>query len=155
VKTQIETPEPIEPRGGFGDVRAGPVMFGALVDVALTMVVATWLAESLVPGGLIEASDEAIEAVFASPTFNLLFLPLGLLCTALGGLVAGWRAPTRERPNAVAVGVIAILIGIIGLLMSDAGPRAPWWIEVLGFLLSVPAAAIGGLGAENLNRRAA
>jgi hypothetical protein len=149
-----EHPEPIEPSGGFADVRAGAVMLGALVDIGLTMVVATWLAEVLVDGRLSEAPAEAVDAVFASSTFNLLFLPLGLLCTAVGGLVAGWRAPLQERPNAIAVGVIAILIAVATLLMPDEGAAAPWWINVAAFLLTVPSAALGGLVAERLNQRA-
>jgi peptidoglycan/LPS O-acetylase OafA/YrhL len=147
-------PEPIEPRGGLADVRPAAVMLGAVVDIALTMVVATWLADALHPGSLSDASDEAIDAVFASTTFNLFFLPLGLLCTTLGGLVAGWRAPEQERSNAIAVGLIAILIAVATLLIPDEGPRAPWWIDVAAFLLSVPAALAGGLVAERLNQSA-
>jgi hypothetical protein len=68
--------------------------------------------------------------------------------------VAGWRAPSRERPNAIAVGVIAVLIAITTLLMPGEGPAAPWWSDLVAFLLTVPAALLGGVVAEQLNRRA-
>ena len=67
----------------------------------------------------------------------------GLLCTALGGYVAARMAKRSGTLNGLAVGIVAVSVGIL----SQRGvgfAELPDWYPALVFALVVPAGALGG-----------
>lgn len=85
-----------------------------------------------------EETNAAIEAVTRTGGFLFASLLYGTATTAFGGFVAARVARSHPYFNALAVGVLGIVLGL--LLGSDA----PFWFQALGLLMSVPAALFGG-----------
>ncbi len=141
--------DPIQPHGAFHGIRVRHVLRGFLWDNGLSIVFSMLLASHLLPNGLLASSELEVDAVFASPEFNLLFLPVGLFCTAFGGYLAAMRCTGAEVKNAVAVGVASLLLGATGFLVPSSAGYPPLWITVVGLALLLPAAAAGGAFASN------
>ncbi len=116
---------PIEPHGIFHGIRARPVVRGFLWDTALSIVFGLLLAHYLLPNGLFGSSESEADAAYASAEFNLLFLPIGLGCTAFGAYLAAVRCVGAEIPNALAVGLASLLLGLVGLLLPAPGGCPP------------------------------
>ena len=85
-----------------------------------------------------EETQAAIEAVTRTDGFIFASLLWGTATTVFGGFVAARVARSHPYFNALAVGVLGI---VLGLLM---GGQAPFWFDALAFLVSVPAAVAGG-----------
>jgi hypothetical protein len=60
----------------------------------------------------------------------------------LGGYLAARIAKAHHYVNAMVIGVMGIIIGILGAIA--AGGEYPLWSFVIGFLLVLPAALLGG-----------
>lgn len=104
------------------------ILFGVLVDFV---------------GSLLAALPFAAVAGEDHPGW----LPIGLAFTALGGFTAAAVAGRRSVAHGAWVGVVSMLIGA-ALSLNDP-PPVPLWYSILGYGLTVPAAAGGGW----LNRR--
>ncbi len=120
------------------------VVLGFFADIGTTMVFGIVLAivggAGLAAGG---ASPEVIDAIVErSAGFQLFGLAGGLCCTALGGYVAGRFANHAEYANAFAVGVASLVFGEVMLLVQPQD--YPVWLRLLGDVLVVPAALVGG-----------
>lgn len=85
-----------------------------------------------------EETQAAIEAITHTDGFIFASLLWGTATTVFGGFVAARVARSHPYFNALAVGVLGI---VLGLLM---GGQAPFWFDALAFLVSVPAAVAGG-----------
>lgn len=85
-----------------------------------------------------EETQAAIEAITRTDGFIFASLLWGTATTVFGGFVAARVARSHPYFNALAVGVLGI---VLGLLM---GGEAPLWFDALAFLVSVPAAVVGG-----------
>lgn len=85
-----------------------------------------------------EQVNAAIQAVTGTGSFLFASLLYGTATTAFGGFVAARLARSHPYFNALAIGVLGIVLGL--LLGSDV----PFWFEALAFLVSVPAALAGG-----------
>ncbi len=136
--------DPIEPRGIFHGIRARAVLRGFLWDTGLSIVFGLILAHHLLRDGLLGSSEAEADAVFGSPEFNLLFLPIGLCCTAFGAYLAAVRCPGAETANALGVGLASLLLGLVGSLVPSPAGYPPVWITAVGIALVLPAAAVGG-----------
>ena len=136
--------DPIVPRGIFHGVRPRAVLRGFLWDTGLSIFFSLLLAHTLLREGLFASSETEIDAVFSSLEFNLLFLPVGLCCTAYGAYLAAVRCPGAETPNALGVGVASLLLSLLGSLLPSPAGYPPVWITVIGIALLLPAAAAGG-----------
>jgi hypothetical protein len=106
-------------------------VFGSIVLVSAFGV---RFSEGMTP----EQLDEAVQAVMQGNGFLLAALLFGMATTVFGGYVAAHLARGYPYFNALAVGVLGIVLGL--LLTSDA----PWWFDTLAYLLSVPMAVLGG-----------
>jgi uncharacterized protein YacL len=106
------------------------VVGGAVLMAAFS----TGLSSSATP----EQQDEAIRAVLQDTSFLLVSLVYGIATTAIGGYVAARMARAYPYFNALATGVLGI---VLGLLLASA---APWWFDALGYLANLPAALLGG-----------
>lgn len=87
-------------------------------------------------------SDEQIRAAYQVLLQDVRYLTLGLILgtasTVLGGYLAARLARTMPYWNALAFGVLGLLISSIG-----AGDL-PTWFKVIGLLMTLPAAVLGG-----------
>jgi hypothetical protein len=106
-------------------------VFGSIVLVSAFGV---RFSEGMTP----EQLDAAVQAVMQGSGFLFAALLFGVATTVLGGFVAAHLARRFPYFNALAVGVLGIVLGL--LLTSEA----PWWFDALAYLLSVPAAVGGG-----------
>jgi hypothetical protein len=89
-----------------------------------------------------EMSDEQLRAVQQALLQDIRYLTflliLGTASTVLGGYLTARMAGSVPYFNALAFGVLGVILGFIG-----AG-EVPTWVKVIGLLLTVPAALLGG-----------
>ncbi len=85
-----------------------------------------------------EETSAAIQAVTSTGGFLFVSLLYGMATTVFGGFVAARLARSHPYFNAMAVGVLGIVLGLL------LGGDAPFWFEALAFVMSVPAAVAGG-----------
>jgi putative membrane protein (TIGR04086 family) len=71
---------------------------------------------------------------------------LGLLLTAVGGLVAARLARTQHVQHGMAVGLGCLVIWL-PLELIGSGDSVPLWYDVVSFVGVVPAGALGGYAA--------
>jgi len=112
------------------------IVTGAVVDVSGTIhteVLVGMLWTALLWSGGGEA------ALF----FYILNLARGLGFTVLGGYFSGRTAGRHHLRHALVAGLISQVISI-GLAVTNLG-NAPFWYVVIGVLLTLPAALLGGL----------
>lgn len=82
---------------------------------------------------------------YANIPSMLISLIIGLLCTTVGGYVAGKIAKRYEVLNSLAVGVLGLVIGVLFAF------SLPLWYNLLGFILVIPSAYLGGVIAKHQN----
>jgi hypothetical protein len=94
------------------------------------------------PGFGSNLSKEEIRHAYQVLMQDVRYLTLGLILgtasTVLGGYLAARLARSMPYYNALAFGVLGMLIGVIGT--ADV----PTWLMVVGLGLSLPAALLGG-----------
>ena len=148
---QQPRPRPIGPRGFFTGVRIRPVVVGAVVDyVASYLLIMLYLIAYHVKdlsdkGGVPqEAIEKALEEALSSQDGLFALMVIGAFGTALGGYVAARLAGSEQVKHGALVGAISLIIGAVqGAISGGPGP-APYWYELLGFILAIPAGALGG-----------
>ena len=148
---QGSVPRPIEPRGFFTGIKIRPIVIGAVVDYVATYAVITlylivyYMKEPLEKGGLPEeALQEALKEMISSQEGLLALLVIGALCTLLGGYVAGRLARAEEVKHGALVGAVSLIIGVLQTGMAGEASPLPFWHELLGYILAIPAGALGG-----------
>ena len=123
------------------------LVFGLAADWLGTLLTAGLLGAAFGVGP--ETPDGRIQELLAAPEFILSATLHGSFFTALGGYVAARLAPADPLRHAVIVGALSLVLGILLVTAPGGGPQPAWWVDALGFLLAVPAAAAGGwLGAR-------
>lgn len=122
----------------------GAVVLGFFVDIVGTMIVSV-IATSVFAMmlGTEDATPETLAAAIqGSMGFQTFALIGGLACTVIGGYAAARFANHAEYATAFAVGVASLLFGEATLL---AFPNdVVLWQRLIGDLLVVPAALVGG-----------
>lgn len=156
---QGSIPYPIEPRGFFTGVKIRPIIIGAVVDYVATFVILMlylivfYLKEPLEKGGLPEeAIEKALKEMISSQEGLLALIVIGAFCTALGGYVAGRLAKAEEVKHGALVGVVSLIVGTLQTGMAGEGSPVPYWYELLGYVLAIPAGALGGSFAQGRAR---
>jgi hypothetical protein len=102
--------------------------------VLLHIVFGAGLSEGLSP----EQMKAAVLEMQQRNGFLLASLVYGTATTVFGGFVAARLAHAYPYFNALAIGVLGI---VLGLLLSD---DSPGWVDALAYLVSMPAALLGG-----------
>jgi hypothetical protein len=132
----------------FSGLRPRAILIGVVVDhlstllssLALIVVLAAEHSVDLEEG----FSDEAIEALVATPEFLLWSFILGMLCTALGGYVGARRAACHHIRHGAFVALASLLIGLLFYLLPPGGEPAPLWYDLLGLVIAIPSGVAGG-----------
>lgn len=114
-------------------------------------VAADWLG-TLLTAGLLGAAfgvtaatpDSRLEELLADPLFLAVATLHGSLFTGLGGYVAGRLAPADPLRHALLVGLLSLVLAALLATTPGQGPEPPWWVDLAGYLLAVPAALTGG-----------
>ncbi len=115
------------------------IIYGCLTSFGASIVVGI----ALFLFALSRSNDLAsVESTMQTPGFAAAGLVVSLLAMILGGYVASRKSPGAELTNAIAVGVVMVLLGIILQVLSRV-PIDLW--GVLGYVTTIPAAAAGGL----------
>ncbi|MET0335183.1 MAG: hypothetical protein ABW190_12995 [Rhizobacter sp.] len=114
------------------------MLLSLALDVVGSVVLVSGFGARLDSGMTPEQVNEAVKAVTQGAGFMLASLVYGTATTVFGGHVAARLARGFPYFNALAVGVLGI---VLGLLLSD---DAPFWFSAAAYLLSVPAALWGG-----------
>ncbi len=123
------------------DIKIKAVVAGVLIDIVGSTIIGVLL------GVLVVAtSGGASAAQLAVLKDNIYVSVLGLLgstlSTGLGGYVAARLSLPEGMINALTVGVISLLLGIVlAVFVSDL---TSGWKLLAGFILTIPAAYVGG-----------
>jgi hypothetical protein len=152
-------PPAIRPTGVFEGLRPGAIAFGVLVDTAASLVASLVLVavfSTLGPPRDGASPEEAAQAIESSPRFLFASLCVGLLCTVWGAYVGARRAACFFVRHGVWIGIGSAVVGLFFYGADDAqAPQTPFWFDVLGFTLLLPAGALGGYWASRARARAA
>jgi hypothetical protein len=122
------------------------MLLSLALDVVGGMLLLALLGEGLDPNLPPEQLNAAIQLVLQDTRFLLASLAYGTATTVFGGYVAARLARAYPYFNALAVGVLGI---VLGLLLTSG---APWWFDALGYLITLPAALLGGHLAPRRNQ---
>ena len=129
-----------------------PIVVGVFADNLATMLGGLLFLSAQVerygiqPGD--ELPEEVLRALQSDPTLLAGSLVIGILATTLGGYAAGRMAHGHRRQHGAFVGLVGVLLGLLAYAPAAAGERPPLWFDLLGFLLMIPAGALGGALAE-------
>jgi hypothetical protein len=140
-----DRPPAIEAPGIFTGLRPAAILLGVVVDHLATLVASVALVSVLAarePGGA--PTEEALDALAATPAFLLASLVVGLACTALGGFVGARRAGCAFVRHGGWIGIGSALVALASVAAGSPGPSPPLWVELAGFALVVPAGILGG-----------
>jgi hypothetical protein len=109
-----------------------------LDTIAGMVTMAIFVSHSVKEGMTKQQMNEAVVAVTLSTDFLLVSIIFGTLSTILGGYIAAQVAKNNYYMNAAVIGVLGMVLG--ALTATDYPP----WFSLLGFLLVLPAALLGG-----------
>jgi hypothetical protein len=151
---------PIEPEGTFAGLRASAIAFGALLDVAATLIGSTLLLLGIAPEAF--AADEqrrctVIAQLDESNAYLAGNLAIGSLGTVLGAFAGARRAGRLHVRHGGWVAVASTALGVLLTALQPAsacGPvdTVPLWAEATAWLLILPAGVTGGALAAALRR---
>ena len=82
----------------------------------------------------------------------LFYVSAAVAYTIAGGYATGRLAPSRPVRHAIWLGVVGLVVGVAASL--SLWSTAPAWYHVLGWVLVVPSALVGGRLAEQARSRA-
>ena len=152
---------PVEPEGTFAGLRASAIVFGAFIDVAVTIVAWTLLVLVLDPDAL--SGDEAVRSgaaaqLYATTAYLVGNLVIGSLATVVGAFAGAHRAGQLHVRHGGWVAVTSQAIGVLLLAVQpapspDPAAMTPLWVDVAAWLLVLPAGMTGGALARALRRR--
>ena len=122
---------------------------GVLVDIGGSMVAAVIFAiiYSIFLAQQGYSPDEIESMMTTSSLVYFVSLILGLACTVLGGFVCARIAKREEVKHSAIVGAV----GVVLALLSTGGPE-PIWYLIIGVILTVPLAVVGGYIAHTKNK---
>lgn len=144
----MSAPPPIEPPGIFEGLRPGAILLGAVIDNLATMAGSLLLlfvfAAGLALDGTRDVSEEQIEALMHSTGFLVASLVVGTLCTVLGAYVGARRAGRAYLRHGGWIAVTSAAISLLFYVAPSEGARGPVWLDLLGWLLVIPAGLAGG-----------
>lgn len=123
------------------------VALGVMTDIGGTLLASVLLlsyfaGDALSPEMAPEQAERVMRRLLEDGGYLLANLVIGLVFTGLGGYVAARVARRELYLNAGLVGVVSLLLGVF------FGGQGPFWFEVAGIVLIVPAALYGAYLAD-------
>jgi len=155
---QQSMPRALEPGGFFTGVKIRPIIAGAVVDYVATYALITlylivyYIKDPLEKGLSEEAIQKALEQALSSQEGLLALIVIGAFCTALGGYLAGRLAKTEEVKHGALVGAVSLIIGVVQTGMAGEASPVPYFYQLLGYILAIPAGALGGSFAQGQSK---
>jgi hypothetical protein len=154
-------PSPVEPQGILEGINWRAVLFGAIVDIVLTIFASAififWAAgpDAFSPDEAV--AKQAVDAALLSPEFLLFAFVTGTVATAIGAYVGARRAGVFHVRHGGWIAICSALCSLLFLLAPGAtsAPNTPLWYDALGLILMLPAGLLGGRLAEARGRAAA
>jgi hypothetical protein len=141
----------MQPRAFFTGVKVRPIIVGAVVDYFATyLLIMLYIMVYYLkaPGLSEEAIDRALKEMLSSEEGLLTLIIIGAFCTALGGYIAARLAKVEEVRHGALVGAASLIIGVLQTAMAGEEIPVPRSYELLGYLLAIPAGALGGYFAQ-------
>lgn len=114
------------------------MVLALMLDVVGAVIFQTVFGGELREGMSSEQVKAAIEAMQQNTGYLLASLVYGTGTTVVGGYVAARLARAYPYFNALAVGVIGI---VLSLMLTSV---TPGWFDALAYLITLPAAVLGG-----------
>jgi hypothetical protein len=124
------------------DIRIKAVVVGVLIDIVGSILLGVALGILVVAINGTTTSAENLAALNDNVYVDLFGLLGSIFCTALGGYVAARMTLPDGFINSLAVGVLSVVLGIILVLLVPG--ITPAWKILVGVLLTIPAALVGG-----------
>jgi hypothetical protein len=116
-----------------------------LLSLALDLFGQHLLLAAMVPAVTPGVSSEAaFKLAMEVPEFLLALLVYGTGPTLFGGYVAARLARRTPYFNAMAIGALGIVLSLVLSTVVDSEVAVPFWWLAAGYLLSLPAAVLGG-----------
>ncbi|MEH1129871.1 hypothetical protein [Micromonospora sp. CPCC 206061] len=129
----------------------GAVVAGLLLITLLSVVTDTVLETT----GIFPSLKEQREHGLTTPWMLLLALGYRLVYTAAGGYLTAVLAPRRPVRHAVALGVVGMVLGAAGAVVTGGWDLVPVWFSVAAVVTTPPLAWFGGwLRSRRLHGRA-
>jgi hypothetical protein len=149
--TPASPPSPIEPTGFFTGIQIRPIVVGVVVDYVVTYAAMyayffIYLAQELSKQG--EVTEEQISNYMTSPEGLMIGFAIGAVGTALGGLVAAFKAGKLEIKHGALVGFCSLILSFIEQSLQEEILPLPQWFRFLSVIAIIPAGALGGFVAE-------
>ncbi|HET8569341.1 MAG TPA: hypothetical protein VFM93_10190 [Candidatus Limnocylindria bacterium] len=122
-------------------MRPAAILTGFLTDIGLTFMFSAVVVA--IVGG--DTPEEMSRRMSSSTELMLSLALVGLAFTGIGAYVAAAMAGTRHVEHGVAVGMLSLGLGL-GCQLAAPGSASsqPGWLQLVGFALTVPVAALGG-----------
>lgn len=124
------------------DIRIKAVAAGLATDIGGSVVGAIVLAILVIVLNGGETSPEHLATLKDNIYVNLFGVLVSTFFTGLGGYVAARLSRPDGLINAITVGILSVLLGIV--LMVLVPGVTPDWHLLLGAILAIPAALLGG-----------
>ena len=122
------------------------IAIGLAVDLVGTIAIA--MSVFFVAAIVVAAKRQNVEGVmddwFQDTTVLVTLMLIGVLGTVAGGFVTGKVAGRDHIRHAVWMGAILTVFAAILELLPDDGQPEPLWITAAGYVLTLPAAVVGG-----------
>lgn len=141
----------------FSGIKPTPVLLGAAIDIALTILFAIVAVPLFLPQGAFDLKDEqfsqAMDAMMNGYPFILTTMLLGCLASMAGAYVAARRAGCLELKHGLWVVIVSSALAFL-LPSDESASTTPLWVDVLGWCLVFPAGVYGGhLARQSRERR--
>jgi putative membrane protein (TIGR04086 family) len=144
---QPATPPRMEPAGVFTGLKLRPILIGCVVDyVGTYAAMFAWILFFV--SRRVSAQEEAVKSYLFSNEGLLIGFAIGMVCTALGGYVAGRQAKAMETKHGAFVGVGSLVVSALEQSIAEIETPPPQWYMVLAVFAAVPAGALGGYVSE-------
>lgn len=125
------------------DINVKAVVVGLIVDIGGTFLF--FFLFSVIGAVLLSSlgrDPDELNDFAETATFIAVSSLVGLLFSALGGYVSARISGRAEIRNALATGVLSVLVGIVFFAGFPASPRS--WFDLLSLILIIPFALLGG-----------
>lgn len=117
---------------------------GIIVLVLLSFLIERAVGAALMQGFALDKADVPMRLFVVTQTLG---------CMVAAGYVSAWIAPRAKVKHAVVMGVIQLLLTLYA--MAALPSYGPIWISMVGVVLLVPAAWLGGWLRERQRKKVA